>query len=59
MLVEWKRCGCTETALQLSHHVNGFDTGERDAGSGFRLEAEHGLYRRYGRWHDTDRAIRF
>ncbi len=29
-------------ALLFAHHVNEFDTGERDAGSGFGLETKHG-----------------
>lgn len=44
LLFERKRFGWSEIALQLPHHVNEFDTCERNASSGFRLEAEHGSY---------------
>ncbi len=30
--------------MQLSHHVNELDAGERDASSDFGLETEHGSY---------------
>ncbi|KEY03668.1 hypothetical protein IL59_0215215 [Brucella suis bv. 4 str. 40] len=30
--------------MQSSHHVNELDTSQSNAGSGFRLEAEHGSY---------------